>query len=70
MSVIKALLRSRKFVGALTALVGSVAVALGFEEDVATKLITAIVTVAGLFIVGTAAEDVAEKLSNSEEQSK
>ena len=36
---------------------------LGFEEDLAVKLVTAIVAVAGLFILGTAAEDVAEKLS-------
>ena len=63
MSVIKALFRSRKFVTALTALVGSVAVVLGFEEEIAAKLVTAIITVAGLFILGTAAEDVAEKLS-------
>ncbi len=63
MSVIKALLRSRKFVSALAALAGSVAVVLGFEEDLAVKLVTAIVAVAGLFILGTAAEDVAEKLS-------
>ena len=70
MSVIKALLRSRKFISALVALIGSVAVVLGFEEEIATKLITAIISVAGLFILGTAAEDVAEKLSNSDEVSK
>ncbi len=63
MSVIRALLRSRKFVSALTALAGSVAVVLGFEEAIAAKLVTAIIAIAGLFILGTAAEDVAEKLS-------
>ena len=62
MSVIKSLLRSRKFVAALTALAGSVAVVLGFEEAVATKLVTVIVSLAGLFILGTAAEDVAQKM--------
>ena len=41
MSVIRALLKSRKFVSALTALAGSVAVVLGFEEAVAAKLTTA-----------------------------
>ena len=66
MSVIKALFRSRKFVGALTALVGSVAVVLGFEEEIAAKLVTAIITVASLFILGTAAEDVAQKLSQAD----
>ena len=66
MSVIKALFRSRKFVSALAALVGSVAVVLGFDEAIAAKLVTAIITVAGLFILGTAAEDVAEKLSSSD----
>ena len=70
MSVIKALLRSRKFISALTALIGSVAVVLGFEEVIATKLITAIIAVAGLFILGTAAEDVAEKLSSSDGDAK
>ena len=70
MSVIRALLRSRKFVSALTALAGSVAVVLGFEEAIAAKLVTAIVAIAGLFILGTAAEDVAEKLSHSDEVSK
>ncbi len=63
MSVIRALLKSRKFVSALAALAASVAVVLGFEEAVAAKLVTAIIAVAGLFILGTAAEDVAEKLS-------
>ena len=70
MSVIKSLLRSRKFVSALTALVGSVAVVLGFEEDVAAKLITVIVSLAGLFILGTAAEDVAEKMGSGQGESK
>lgn len=70
MSVIRALLRSRKFVSALTALVASVAVVLGFEEAVAAKLVTAIIAVAGLFILGTAAEDVAEKLARGDEDSK
>ena len=70
MSVIRALLRSRKFVSALTALAGSVAVVLGFEEAIAAKLITAIIAVAGLFILGTAAEDVAQKLAPSDEDSK
>ena len=70
MSVIKALLGSRKFITALAALVGSVAVVLGFDEAMAAKLITAIVTVAGLFILGTAAEDVAAKLSQSDGEQK
>ena len=70
MSVIRALFRSRKFVSALTALVGSVAVVLGFDEAIAAKLVTAIITVAGLFILGTAAEDVAEKLSSSDGDAK
>ena len=70
MSVIKALLSSRKFVAALTALAGSVAVVLGFQEEIAAKLVTAIITVAGLFIVGTAAEDVAEKMSSGQGESK
>ena len=66
MSVIKSLFGSRKFITALTALVGSVAVVLGFDEAIAAKLITAIVTVAGLFILGTAAEDVAAKLNQTD----
>ncbi len=70
MTVIRSLLKSRKFVSALTALAGSVAVVLGFEEAIAAKLVTAIVAIAGLFILGTAAEDVAEKLSRSDEVSK
>ena len=70
MTVIRSLLKSRKFVSALTALAGSVAVALGFDEAIAAKLITAIVAIAGLFILGTAAEDVAAKLSQSDEVSK
>ncbi len=70
MSVIRSLLKSRKFVSALTALAASVAVVLGFEEAVAAKLVTAIIAVAGLFILGTAAEDVAEKLSRPDGDSK
>ncbi len=70
MSVIRALLRSRKFVSALTALAGSVAVVLGFEEAIAAKLVTAIIAIAGLFILSTAAEDVAEKLARGDEDSK
>lgn len=61
MNVIRALLRSRKFVAALISVVVSILVAVGMDETVAGQLVTAVMVLATAYILGTAYEDGQEK---------
>ena len=61
--MLEKLLKSRKFVAGLIAVLGVVLVnVLNVEAELAEKLSTTIVTMAALFIGGTALEDAGEKL--------
>ena len=67
MSVIKRLLSSRKFLTALASLVVVTGVLLaGWDEEsaqeIAGKLVNAVLVLAGLFMGTTALEDAAEKI--------
>ena len=67
MSVIKRLLSSRKFLTALASLVVVTGVLLaGWDEEsaqeIAGKLVNAVLVLAGLFMGTTALEDAAEKV--------
>lgn len=61
MDVLRALLRSRKFVAALITMIVSILVAVGMPEELAEPLITSIAAVALAYILGTAYEDGQEK---------
>lgn len=59
---LKRILKSSKGIAALTSITGVVLIyVLGVEPDMALKLSISIVTMAGLYIVTTAAEDMAAK---------
>lgn len=64
--MLKKLLKSRKFVAALIAVVGVMLVELlNVEAEAAEKISETIVTVAVVYICGTAVEDAGEKLLGS-----
>jgi len=62
MNVLKGLLSSRKFWAALVGLLAIVLVQCGVSEEKANTISVAIMTLAGLYIGGTAVEDAANKL--------
>lgn len=62
MNILRKLFGSRKFVTGLAAIAVSVLVIFKVEEALATKIVTAVLTMAALYIGGTALEDFAEKL--------
>ncbi len=65
MGILKRLFGSRKFVTALAAIIVDVLIVLNVDPALASKLMIAVTTLAGLFIAGTALEDAAEKRNSN-----
>ncbi|HUU55458.1 MAG TPA: hypothetical protein VMY87_11120 [Armatimonadota bacterium] len=66
MSGILRLLHSSKFWTAIGAVAGVVLTeALGMDEKSAGAIVTALITLAGIYILGTAGEDIAAKLKGA-----